>query len=113
MSQPTESEQIDQMLFSLGYRVVPDAKVSQATNLILTYTELHKLSAAINALLTAARDEYRVDLITNFEQGLIDARIEELQSLDHNKQMFGDWQQVIADRIKELSALPDGEEETK
>ena len=36
------------------------------------------------------------------KQLITEARIDELNRLDHNKQMFGDWQQVIADRIAEL-----------
>lgn len=38
------------------------------------------------------------------EEAAVEARINELERLDHNKQMFGDWQQVIADRIAELQA---------
>lgn len=33
---------------------------------------------------------------------VIDGRIQELRSLDYNPQMWGDWQEVVADRIAEL-----------
>ena len=34
----------------------------------------------------------------------LESRIDELDSLDHNKQMFGDWQQVIEDRRAALTS---------
>ena len=44
-------------------------------------------------------------LIYAYKQRIaIESRIDELDSLDHNKQMFGDWQQVIEDRRAALTA---------
>ncbi len=37
-------------------------------------------------------------------QERIKSGISELENLDHNPQMFGDWQQVVEDRINELEA---------
>lgn len=37
-------------------------------------------------------------------QERIKSGISELEDLDHNPQMFGDWQQVVEDRINELEA---------
>lgn len=52
-------------------------------------------------------------LVRNLELGVMElpntetlirkAKIEELESLTYNKQMHGDWQQAIEDRIKSLT----------
>jgi hypothetical protein len=40
-------------LLELGYKLVPDSKVSQATNLILTYAEVTKLETLVKTLIKA------------------------------------------------------------
>jgi hypothetical protein len=42
-------------------------------------------------------------IVALIRQRELEARVSELESLDHNKQMFGDWQQVIEDRIAQLT----------
>jgi hypothetical protein len=51
---------------------------------------------AIIARFQAQEQRHQVEVVR--------ARIAELNSLDHNKQMFGDWQQVIEDRMVLLEA---------
>lgn len=37
------------------------------------------------------------------------SRVDELQALDSNPQMFGDWQQIVLDRIAILNNKQEGE----
>lgn len=69
---------IDDTLKSLGYKIVPDAKVAQATYLILTYEEKKKLEPALKSLFVAVVE---FDHTSDNDDELIDkikARIEKL-----------------------------------
>lgn len=45
------------------------------------------------------------------EKAVREARISELESLSYNKQMHGDWQQVIEDRLAKLKSQEIGEKD--